>query len=242
MDATTVTLLLVFSALSSFVQRISGFGFGIVIMIILPYLMDSYAEATTLAGILALTMSLIPALQYRKFVKPRKLIALLVLFIVISFFSVLLLRVIDGYSLKKVFGAVLMLVSLYLFFSSGKVRIRTTLPVQVSLGALSGLMGGMFAMQGPPAVVYLMACSDTKEEYIGATQWFYVIGSLSMTLFRIGNGFISASVGWSWLICIPGILIGLMLGAKVYGRMPVPILRKIVYAFLVVAGLVLVVL
>ena len=38
---------------ASFIQRTTGFGFGVFIMTVLPYLMPSYGEATTLSGLLA---------------------------------------------------------------------------------------------------------------------------------------------------------------------------------------------
>ena len=40
---------------ASFIQRTTGFGFGIFIMTMLPFLMPSYGEATTLSGLLAIT-------------------------------------------------------------------------------------------------------------------------------------------------------------------------------------------
>lgn len=42
---------------ASFVQRATGFGFGIFIMTILPFLMPSYGEATALSGLLAMTQT-----------------------------------------------------------------------------------------------------------------------------------------------------------------------------------------
>ena len=36
---------------ASFVQRTTGFGFGIFIMAMLPYFMPTYGEATTLIGV-----------------------------------------------------------------------------------------------------------------------------------------------------------------------------------------------
>ena len=44
---------------ASFVQRTTGFGFGIFIMTMLPAIMSSYGQATTLSGILAMTTSFI---------------------------------------------------------------------------------------------------------------------------------------------------------------------------------------
>ena len=38
---------------ASFVQRTTGFGFGIFIMTMLPFFLPTYGEATTLSGLLA---------------------------------------------------------------------------------------------------------------------------------------------------------------------------------------------
>ena len=240
--AFTLVLVAVFAALSSFVQRVTGFGFGIVMMTMLPYIMPSYGEANALSGILAACMALIPAVTHRRYVRLGKLLPILLTFLVLSFFSVKVLTVIDGHSLKRWFGVALIVVSIYLFFFSDKVRLKPTMPVQISLGALSGLLGGMFAMQGPPAVVYFMASSESKDEYIAATQWYFVTGNLMMTLFRWQSGFVSHEVLHSALIALPAVALGLWVGAKVYGRLHNDHLRRIVYLFLAVAGVVSVVL
>ena len=37
--------------------------------------------------------------------------------------------------------------------------------MQVVLGVMSGIMGGLFGMQGPPAVLYFLAVAESKERY-----------------------------------------------------------------------------
>ena len=211
-----ILLIALFAALSSFVQRVTGFGFGIIMMIMLPYIMPTYGEATALSGILAACMAIVPAVRQRRYVRLKKLLPILLTFVVLSFFSVRVLTVVDGHS--------------------------PTLPVQVSLGALSGVLGGMFAMQGPPAAVYFMASSDSKDEYIAATQWYFVTGNLMMTIFRWHSGFVTHTVLESALMALPAVALGLWVGAKVYSRLHNDHVRKIVYLFLAVAGVLSVVL
>lgn len=52
---------------ASFIQRTTGFGFGIFIMTMLPFLMPSYGEATTLSGLLAITTSVFKHIPNRIF-------------------------------------------------------------------------------------------------------------------------------------------------------------------------------
>lgn len=52
--STEFILIFVMAFGAAFVQRVTGFGFGIFIMTVLPYLLPSYGEATTLSGMLSM--------------------------------------------------------------------------------------------------------------------------------------------------------------------------------------------
>lgn len=235
----TTGLIIFFSALAaSFIQRVTGFGFGIFIMTILPFIMPSYAEATALSGTLAIVTALIPALQFHKHLDWKKLLPILITFTLVSFFSVSMVGGVDDAQLKHVLGVIMIAVSIYFFFISGRFRLRPTMPVQLSMGTLSGLMGGFFAMQGPPAVVYFVSSTEEKAEYIALTQWYFLIGNAAMTVFRAGNGFVTAEVGKYWLVGLPAVFLGLFLGSKVYDKLPIGVIRKAVYAYMAFAGLI----
>ena len=105
------------------------------------------------------------------------------------------------------------------------------------MGALSGLMGGLFAMQGPPAVIYFLGCADSKDEYIALTQWYFLIGNAAMSLFRAGNGLVTPTVLRMGCFALPGVFLGLWLGKKIYARLRAERLRNTIYAFLALAGL-----
>ncbi len=240
----TPAILLIFfvSLLASGVQRVSGFGFGIIVMAVFPYLMPSYGEATALSGMLALVTALVPAVKHIRVVPWKKLLPILLTFLVVSFFAVELVRLVDSRALKHILGVVLILISIYFFVFSERIHIRPTVPVQIGLGSLSGLMGGLFAMQGPPAVIYFISSTNDKEEYIALTQWYFLVGNTMMTLFRARAGLVTETVIRSWVIAVPAVVLGLCLGARLFKRIRVRTLRKLVYAFLAVSGVVAIVL
>ena len=101
---------------ASVTQRVCGFGFGIFIMMVLPFIMPSIGEATALSGLLAIFTALVPAIHMVRNVPWRKLIPILVTFVIVSFFSVLMVKHIDSHILKKVLGGVMILISLYFMF------------------------------------------------------------------------------------------------------------------------------
>lgn len=238
MTTTAIVILFVFAFGASFTQRLTGFGFGIFIMAVLPHIMPSYGEATALSGLLALIGVSITAARMYKHLVWSKLWPLLLTFCIVSFFAISLVGKTDSGLLKHILGGVLIVISIYFFIISDKLRMSTGIPVQIGMGALSGIMGGLFAMQGPPAVIYFLSCTKTKEEYAAISSFFFIIGNVVMTVFRATQGFVTKAVGISWLIGLPAVLLGLWIGGKVYDRMPINVMKKAVYAFMAVAGII----
>ena len=237
MPLSSIALIVLFALLASLIQRVSGFGFGIFIMTVLPHLLPSYAEATALSGLLAIVASLGPAVVMYRHLEWKKLLPILITFIVVSFFFVRLIAHVDNHALKQVLGAFLILVSLYFFFVSGRIHLPPTVPVQIGMGTLSGALGGLFAMQGPPAVIYFVESCKSKEEYIAATQWYFLIGNAAMSLFRADSGFVTPVVLRCWCFAMPAVLAGMWIGSHIYKRIRLPLLRKVVYAYMALAGL-----
>lgn len=229
-----VLILAAFGA--AFVQRVSGFGFGIFIMTMLPYLLPTYGEATTLSGVLATVTSAIIVWHMHKFIVWRKLLPILLTFLVVSWFAVQFVAMAGDGMLKHILGGVLILASVYFFFLSEKIHIRPTMPMQLSMGTLSGVMGGLFGMQGPPAVLYFLASSERKEEYMAQVQCYFLIGNLVMTVYRCQSGFLTTEVMMDWCFCLPAVLLGTWIGAKVFRMIPVKVLRKIIYAYMAISG------
>lgn len=238
MTAWTIILIALLAFGGSYIQRVTGFGFGIFVMTVLPYLMPTYGEATALSGLLAIVCALIPAITHFKHVPWKKLMIILPVFLIVSFFFVRMLNVIDGHSIKKILGVVLILVSIYFFFTSGNIHMKPSVPVQASMGTLSGIMGGLFAMQGPPAIIYFTSATDTKDEYIAISQWYFLIGNIFMTAFRYSNGFVTPHVGMSCIAGVPAVLLGLWLGSRTSRRLPIGTMRKAIYAFMAISGII----
>ena len=236
MSVTVISIIVITAFLASFIQRVTGFGYGIVFMTVAPFLMPSYGEATALSGMLTIVCALVTGVKMFKYVPWKRLMVILPTFLVVSFLAVKVVAHADSRLLKHILGVILILVSLYFIFVNGKIRMKPSVPVQLGMGTISGAMGGLFGMQGPPAVIYFISCTDRKEEYMGLTQWYFIIGNIAMTFYRAGNGFLTAGVSKAWLCGVPAVLLGLLVGSIVYSRMPIEKIRKFVYIFIGVAG------
>lgn len=224
---------------ASFVQRTTGFGFGIFIMSALPFLMPSYAEATTLSGLLALTTSAIAAWKYRTLVTWKRLLPILSIFFIISTFAICLLAKTDDHTLRLVLGFVLIAVSIYFSFFSSKIRFGTTLPYQIGAGTASGLMGGFFGMHGPPAVLYFLSSESDKEHYMAMVQTYFVITNALMTIVRASNGFLTKTVGINYFLCLGAVALGATLGTWAFNRIPSRTFPYVVYAYIGISGIII---
>lgn len=230
--------ILLLSVVASFVQRTVGFGFGIFIMTMLPFLMPSYGEATTLSGLLAMTTSAYVSWRMRRQVHWGKLLPILVTMMIVSSLCIFWLKQMDDRLLRQILGVVLILTSIYFAFFSSRIQIPTTLPYQLGTGVLSGAMGGFFSMQGPPAVLYLISSSRDKNEYMAQVQTYFLCGNLVMTAVRGVNGFLTPTVGIDYIYGLGGVIIGNLIGGYVFNRIPNRLFRYIVYAYIALAGVI----
>lgn len=229
--------LFVLSIGASFVQRTAGFGFGIFIMTMLPAILGSYGEATTLSGILAMTTSLMIVVQKWRYIVWSRLLPILLTFMVVSIGAVFVLRRMEYGILNVLLGITLIAVSVYFIFFSKRIKVRTTRPVQIGAGVVSGLMGGFFGMQGPPAVLYFVNAEQDKEHYIAMTQTYFLLGNLVMTFARACNGFFTSAVATGYIGGIAGVVIGNVIGAYVFRHISISLLRYVIYIYIGITGM-----
>ena len=237
--STTIISIFLLSILASFIQRTTGFGFGIFIMTVLPYLFPSYGEATTLSGLLAMTTSLIVSFRMRKYLNWHHLLPILITFIIISAIAIFCLKRMDDVLLRRILGVVLILTSIWFTFFSERIRLKTNLNTQIGAGTLSGLMGGFFGMQGPPAVLYFISSEHDKDRYMALAQTYFFFGNLSMLIVRAYNGFLTSAVGYGYLYGIGGVAIGMTIGGYVFRHLSNKVFKHVVYAYIGISGLII---
>lgn len=237
MGIETIILLLIASTVASIVQRVSGFGFGIFVMTMLPYIMPTYPEATALSALLAGTLSVMVVVQLWRQVNLRHLLPILIAFFISSWVAIQFLEYIDEKMMKIIFGSVLIILSIYFFIISDRVHVKPLIWVQALLGTISGAMGGFFNMQGPPAVLYFVASEKDKDHYLAITQAYFLAGNVFMTIVRYFKGYLTESVGWGYVYGIAGVFIGFFIGKEIFKRVSHNLLRKLIYGFMAISGI-----
>lgn len=241
MSCTSLIYLILLAAGASFVQRTIGFGFGIFIMTVLPFLMPSYGEAVTLSGLLSLTSATVVMIKYLKYVTWKRMLPIAAAFVIFSTIAIFLLDRIEGQAMRVILGIMLILISLYFSFFKDKLQkiIRPTKGWQFGAGTASGIMGGLFGMHGPPVVLYLISSEPDKDHYMGMIQTYAVITNIAMLIVRAFAGYVTPAVGGAYLYGLAGLAIGVIAGNWAYRRIPGKLFTYIVYAYIGVCGLVI---
>ena len=236
-----ILYIILLAAGASFVQRTIGFGFGIFIMTALPFLLPSYGEAVTLSGLLSLTSAAVVMVKYLKYVTWKRFLPIVASFVIFSTLAICMLDKIEGHAMRMILGIVLIIISLYFSFFKDKLQkiIRPTPSWQLGAGAASGVMGGLFGMHGPPVVLYLVASEPDKDHYMGMIQTYAFVTNLTMLAVRAWNGYVTPTVGTTYIYGLIGLAVGVLAGNWAYNRIPNRIFTYVVYAYIAISGLVI---
>lgn len=230
------TLIFMIASASGFLQSVSGFGYSVVSMSTLPMLMTP-VSATTISGIVGNLQSIVLSFKMRHHIRYRVLVIPLAVSILSAWTAISIMQTRPSSEYKRILGIFLILIALYLLFFNHKIKIRANLLTGVITGLISGAANGLFGMGGPPAVMYMMAATKNKEEYLSTIQFFFLMSGLANTAARIWNGALTQEVMKLCLISIAGMLLGGLAGSKVFKKLSQEQLGKFVYGFMMVMGI-----
>ena len=233
----TCIFIFLLTIVASFIQRVSGFGFGIFVMMFFPFFLPSYGESVMLSGLLAGSTALMIAIKNRKYIRWKMMWIVTFFNVLFSFIATEYMRSLSNDVLKQCLGVVLILIALYFLFGEGRMG-RIFKSAQVTIGSVSGVMGGMFAMPGPPLVLYCISTLEDKREYVTTLQAFSVVFNLFYTIFRFKAGFYSDDTWLWWVIGLGGAIIGSSLGARCFDVISNRMLKRIVYVMMIVSGMI----
>lgn len=241
MDNWLLYLLLILVSLGGgFVQRVSGFGLGIFVMLFFPYLLPGYAMGAAVSCLMSVVGSGYNALRYRKNIHFRIILPLICAAAVTIPIAVYFSSSAPETLMKRLLGIVLILLSLYFLFFSGKVRIRPTVGNGVIAGALGGTLNGLFSTGGPPVVLYMVHAAPDKLVYFASIQFYFALTNAYSTVARAINGIITWEVLGYFAITLIGWAAGNAIGARVFERLDGDRFKKIIYIGMIVSGVLMI--
>lgn len=224
---------------AGFVQRVTGFGLGIVAMMFLPHFLPNHTAAAAISSLLSCVATTYNAIRYRKnaahkLALPMICAALITIPIAVHFSSV-----VSGHIFKILLGVALILLSLYFVFFNKNFKIKPNILNGVLAGTLGGTLSGLFSTGGPPAVLYISSAIDDNLTYFVTIQFYFCFTDLYGTTMRIVDGILTLDILVLAVIGMVGCLCGNYLGSILFNKLDSKKLKYIIYIGMLISGVVM---
>ena len=231
-------VLLVFVGMGGgFVQRVSGFGLGIFVMLFLPHFLPNHTAAAAVSCLFACCTATYNAVRYRKHIAFKTALPMMAAAAVSIPIAVRFSARVSAEVFSYLLGGVLIILSIYFLFFNKKIKFKPTVAGGVLSGTLGGILGGLFSTGGPPVVLYLTQATTDKMVYFATIQFYFCFSNLYATANRAINGILTKEIFILSAIGIIGCMLGDTLGRMVFNKLNSEMVKKVIYIGMIISGI-----
>jgi uncharacterized membrane protein YfcA len=228
------------TAAGAFVSGVSGFAFGMVALSVWAWALDPRL-VSPLIVFGSLVAQLVSLGAVRRGLQWRRLLPLLIGGMLGVPLGVQLLDTIDLRLFRGVTGAVLII------YGAGSLLARE-LPAIArggrladgAIGLIGGVMGGLAGLSGPVPVLWCTLRRWDRDVQRAVFQSFNTAMHAITLATYFWHGILTETVGWTFALMVPAILVPSWLGAKLYRRISERAFRRLILVLLLASGCVLV--
>ena len=228
--------LLVLSA--AFIQGVIGFGFGLVVMAVLPRMLPLQV-AVPFTATYGVVVALLIFWRYRKHASLRESAPMILGSLAGLPIGITALRRLDPDPCIRALGVFIILFVLQAAWPR-RIAPHERPPVgrrwAVPAGFLAGIFGGAFAMGGPPVIAYTSARRLSPAGFKGVLQGFFAVNTAVMLVMLAVSGLVTEETLSRNLLFAPAIPLGIWLGARYGDRLHPSLFRRAVLAALLGLG------
>jgi uncharacterized membrane protein YfcA len=216
---------------------LAGFGVALVAMAFLPFIMAT-PTAVVLLTIYAAIFAVVVFVPLRRDFAPRAIAGLTIGTLAGTPAGVLILAVAPVEVLNRAIGLLLVLIVIVEFAGRFPRGLRAP-GWGVAAGVLAGLFGGALGIPGPPIIVYAATQDWSPRVFKANLQAFFIVNQSVILLGYWLGGLVTPEVlrlGGEYVV--PA-LAGTLVGMRLFDRVDPVRFRQVVFALLLVAGVVL---
>jgi uncharacterized membrane protein YfcA len=226
-------------AISAALQGFLGFGFGIAAMSLLT-LGDDLLHAAALVNVTGLFVTGTLLWSLRKSALWRRALPMLPGLFAGVALGVLALGHVERASMVRILGASVVAIAAW-NLAAPHLRSPRSLPLDVGVSVLSGLLSGAFNTGGPPLVAHLYAQRDDPEATKATIQALFLAAGAARLPLSTSQGLVAPDVWREAALAAPFAVAGLALGLALARRMSPERFRRAAWAGLGALGGVLLV-
>ena len=221
--------------LSGSVKGVFGIGFPVVAMAILPLFITPISAITVIALPIVVTniQQLFSEKEWRQIIIKYRYMALFML--LASFLSSQILTQISVDLITAIIGFALALFAIYSLFNF-TLPITTHSSWQIIAGASSGLLSGMTGIQST-AIIYFASLDISRDEFVGAVGYIFLVGGLGLTIGLINNNFLNSSTVMLSLFGVLFSVVGFKLGSLLRPYIHSELFKKLLFLLMLIIGM-----
>ena len=224
--------------LAAFTQGVTGFGFGMVAMALLPLFSD-VRQVSIIIGIFSLVTTSSVLLSVRRHFAWRDF-----LFPTLGMFAgiplgVYALVLLDGSVIRRLVGVAILIACVQLLLPGGRTGRHISWPWGLAAGFTSGILGGAFGIGGPPVIAYATMQDWEGPRYRAMLCSFFATSNLYRIVIMLSAGLITSEIAIRFAWGLPVVLGGVLVGIRMFDRLSRESFRKAVIVTLVVLALTL---
>ena len=235
-ELTQLLLPMLIISVACMVQGITGFGAGLVSMSLLPLIWSIPQAVGTLSPI-GVILTIMLSYKLRSHIQFAKIKSM---FIAMPFGILLGLWLLTNWPntwMKAILGFILVVYVL----SSGRLA-HAKMSTHPAPAACAGFLGGVFSSAigaaGPPVLIYATAQGWERDHFRANIQVFFMGSAISTFLGLLSQGLINAETLPVSALCVPGMVMGGLIGNRLASHLPQEKFRKIVMVGLLGMGIV----
>lgn len=229
----TIALTLIVLA-AGFLQGLTGFGF---VLIALP-LLGLFLPLKTIIPLLimlALCISFYLSIQLRRSIRFRNIVTLFIATLPGIPLGVYTLQRVSPQTLSLGLGLLMISFTSYQLLATPKPRPLGTWSSLLA-GVLSGILAGSIGAGGPPVIIYSALQPWSKDESKATLAFYFAVTGLIVSINHAITGLITEEVLHYFLISLPALLVGIILGVFGYKHISDHGYRKLAFILVFLLG------
>jgi uncharacterized membrane protein YfcA len=232
-------------AVGAMVQTVAGFGSALIIMPLLTYFIGIKSAATVMA-IAGSAVTVAVLYQNWQGLRWAEAAYLLVGSIVGIPVGTMALKSLPAAPIVALLGVVLLAYALFRITLRNRFAVEVAPPsgnptwggrlTSIFVGLTAGLLGGAYATDGPPLVIYGDVKGWPKESFRSILQAVFLVDGILIIAWHGAGGLVSGEVITYSAYGIPGMLVGLGAGIWVDRRVNHELFHKMLLALIILLG------
>lgn len=236
MDGTLLVILAVFFG-ATFIRSALGFGEALIAVPLLAFVMP-VKVAAPVAVLISITVALVVVIQDWRQVHFRSVGWLILTTLIGTPLGLWLLTAIPESAIKAILATVIMAFSAFSLMNKRPIVLKNDRLAWI-FGFFAGVLGGAYAMNGPPLVIYGALRRWTPQQFRATLQGYFLPASVFVMVGYGLTGLWTATVNYYFGLTLPCVAVAIVLGRIVNRRMSGHAFLTYVHLGLLVTGAVL---